>query len=57
MPLTRLSVIGAALPGDVLAVPPVIPPVTVGAGHQKVVPETEGVVVRARLAAVPLQFV
>ena len=54
--LTSTSVMGAVVPGAVLAVPPVMPPVTVGTGHEKVVPATSGVVVRARFAAVPLQI-
>ena len=54
--LTKTSVIGAVVPGGVLAVPPVIPPVTVGNGQEKVVPATLGVVVSARFAAVPLQI-
>ena len=51
---------GAVVPVEALAVPPVIFPDTpeiVGAGHQKVAPETDGLVVRARLAALPLQSV
>jgi hypothetical protein len=51
-------VIGKPLPAA-LAVPPVIPPVTTGAGHVYVTPARTGtlVVVIVRLDATPLQLV
>jgi hypothetical protein len=52
--LFNKSVMGAELP-ELRAVPPVIPPVTVGAGQVKVVPATSGVVVMVREAVAPLQ--
>jgi len=58
--LTSMSVMGAEVPGDTRAVPPVIfpdPPEIVGADHQNVAPVTEGLVVSVRFAAVPLQIV
>jgi hypothetical protein len=56
--LTRISVIGAVVPGANLAAPPVIfpgAPEIVGEGQENVEPGKSGVVVSTRLAVEPLQ--
>ena len=55
---SKTSVIGSVLPVDLAKPPVTVPtePSVVGAGHVNVVPATSGVVVRVKLAAIPLQI-